>query len=348
MHRTMQRCQKVLCVSEDAVKACLEMKDCLRVNRKAFIDLAQLKAIVPPRIMIPHHAASAEGSKGAADFSLFKPAAIPDENLLAIKLVSIRQNNPSRGLPLVPATIVSIDPSTGIVNGLVAGTYLTGARTATGSALSTALYRPDLQRLVLVGAGLQARLHLQAIATALGRPIPHVTLVNRTVSRAQALAQQVRETTDWIEEIEVLALQSPDPLALVQAMNQADVIVTATNASQPLFPEGVALAPGCHLCSVGSYTPAMQEIPAHLVDQCTIVIDTPDARTVGDLCHLTDVTPVHLLGDILAASSSPLPRHPGKPYSFFKSVGTAIQDVYMANLVLQKARELHLGTEIEL
>eukprot|EP00977_Amphora_coffeiformis_P007076 scaffold1536_cov166-Amphora_coffeaeformis.AAC.10 len=343
--------QKVLCLSEGAVKACLDMKDCLRVNRQAFIDLAQSKAVVPSRIAIPYHDPhhGSADNDDASDFSLFKPAAVPGRNLMAIKLVSTRQHNPAHGLPLVPATVVSIDPPSGRVNGLVAGTYLTGARTTTGSALSTALYRPDMKRLVVMGAGLQARLHIQAISVALERPIPHVSIVNRTLPRAQELAKDIMEQhKGWAEHIECLELQGSDPLPLAEALAQADVIVTTTNTATPLFPDSTPLKPGCHICSVGSYTPQMQEIPSRVVDQCTVIIDTNDARSVGDLRHLTDDHPVHLLGDILQHDKSAPPRHEKMPYTFFKSVGTAVQDVYTTNMIMEKAREKGLGTEIEL
>lgn len=355
----MPLCQKVLCLSEDVVKTCLDMKECLRVNRRAFVDLAQNKAVVPTRIGIPyidaHHGSTVDG--GAADFSLFKPAAVPEQDLLAIKLVSIRQHNPAHGLPLVPATVVSMDATTGLVNGLVAGTYLTAARTATGSALSTALYQPNMQRLVMFGAGLQARLHIQAIATALGRPIPHVTIVNRTLARAQALVEEMQhQHADWVEEIQAVPLHYDDPLALAEILAAADVIVTATNTTKPLFTDSTPIRPGCHICSVGSYTPKMQEIAARIVDQCTVIVDTNDARSVGDLQHLADHHPTHLLGNILAhqqehaeeGTSTPPPRHETTPFTFFKSVGTAVQDVYTTQMVMDIARERKLGVEIEL
>jgi ornithine cyclodeaminase len=359
--------QKILCLSEEVVQKCLVMADCLQVNKQAFIDLYQKKVVVPTRIGIPYSQQDAP-REGAQDFTLFKPAAVPDQNILAMKLVAIRQHNPSKyGLPLVPATIISVDPPTGQVNGLVAATYLTGARTATGSALTTALYQPNLQRLVIFGAGLQARLHIHAISTALQRPIPHVTLVNRTVARAEALAREIQESTDWVSDIEALPLQPDNPQQLSDVLGQADAIVTATNTTTPLFASNTKLKTNCHICSVGSYTPDMQEIPTGIVDQCTVIYDTPEALAVGDLKHLhgsqNAVPPQHLymLGQILSnqnnelssSSSAPSsvktpPRQDGKSYTFFKSVGTAVQDVCTANMVLQKARELQLGVEIEL
>ena len=90
-----------------------------------------------------------------------------------------------------------------------------------------------------MGAGLQARLHIQAISAALGRPIPHVTIVNRTLSRAQDLATEIMEQhkDDWAQHVESVPLHGPDPLVLAETLAQADVIVTATNATTPLFPD---------------------------------------------------------------------------------------------------------------
>ena len=149
------------------------------------------------------------------------------------------------------------------------------------------------------------------------------------------------------------AVRSSDPLALAETLAQADVIVAATNTNKPLFPDSTPLKTGCHICSVGSYTPQMQEIAARIVEQCTVIIDTDDARSVGDLQHLTDHHPMHLLGNILAhdhdgeKSFSP-PRHEKMPFTFFKSVGTAVQDVYTTQMVMDVAREKNLGVEIEL
>lgn len=104
--------QKILCLSEEVVQKCLSMKDCLRCNRQAFIDLWQKNVVVPTRIGIPYSHPKTQ-QEGAQDFTLFKPAAVPDQNILAMKLVAIRQHNPEEGLPLVPATIISVDPPTG-------------------------------------------------------------------------------------------------------------------------------------------------------------------------------------------------------------------------------------------
>jgi ornithine cyclodeaminase len=291
-----------------------------------------------------------------------------------MKLVSIRSDNPLDGLPLVPATILTVDAKTGIVDAVVAGTYLTAARTAAGSALATAhaLGRPGrtrtLEHLVVFGAGLQAELHVQAIATALTptaheeeegpsssssssslsaipiRKIPKLTLVNRNLDRARQLAGQL---VDWCGDIQVVELS--DDLGVADALSTANVIVTATNTVTPLFSHSSGLIPsGCHINGIGSYTPSMQEVPCRFVsDRCTVWVDTNEARQVGDLQALSPNHPCHLFGRVLLEQEQE-PSWPHLDCTFYKAVGTAIQDVMTADLVVRRARELNLGTAIDM
>ena len=336
---------KMLLLSESDVRRCLTMADCLRINREAFIAVANGTAHVPTRLGLPYHPAGSgtTATSGTPDWTLFKPAAYyrDDAVHMGMKLVSIRSHNPAHGLPLVPATILNVDAATGLVDAVVAGTYLTGMRTATGSALSTALLKPNLQHLVVFGAGLQAQLHVQAIATALGRPISRTTIVNRTVERAR----QLELPSDWTTQVDVVHLY--DPLQVAETLAKADVVVTATNTTTPLF-DGQFLPPGCHINGVGSYTPDMQEVAAPTVDRCRVVVDTQEAKQVGDLKHLTESHPVVLLGSMLEDPSSLPSASETLDCTFFKSVGTAIQDVLTAQHVVQRARELGIGTEVDM
>jgi ornithine cyclodeaminase len=436
MHRTCisKLAHNMLLLSERDVRQCLSLTECLEVNRKALVALADGTAEVPTRLGIPYrgssgitttspssnadvnssgsptstdvsfdhrssshhshhdhshghshdhtHQHSAGSSVSAApntgdstkadDWTLFKPAAYSN-NILGMKIVSIRSGNPAkRNLPLVPATVVSVDAETGVVDAIVAGTYLTAARTAAGSALATAhalsslsnragaAAPPPLKHLVVFGAGLQAELHVQMIATALsphaiGEPddestssvtkIPMVTIVNRSVERAQALAQKLG---DWCHQVRAVALS--DEYGVAEALSSSNVIVTATNAVTPLFTSPSLIPPGCHINGIGSYTPTMQEIPSRLVsDRCVVWMDTTEARHVGDLQSLTPHHPAFLLGEVLAEHS-----HSGESLqhhldcTFYKAVGTAIQDVMTADLVVRKARQLELGTIVDM
>jgi ornithine cyclodeaminase len=434
MHQTCiaKLAHNMLMLSERDVRQCLSLVECLEVNRKALIALADGTAQVPTRLGIPyrggsnsnspsndddnsqtpanqspdHHGSTSHhshhdhshghshdhhpphhspGSASAApntsdstradDWTLFKPAAYSNSSL-GIKIVSIRSDNPTtRNLPLVPATVVSVDAETGVVDAIVAGTYLTAARTAAGSALATAHAlagssnnpRGALRHLVVFGAGLQAELHVQMIATALSvhaagengdksatsvKKIPMVTIVNRSVERAQALAHRLG---DWCDAARTIELS--DEYGVADALASSSVIVTATNAVAPLFTSPSLIPPGCHINGIGSYTPTMQEVPSRLVsDRCVVWMDTAEARHVGDLQSLTPHHPAFLLGSVLADASSSSSSSSGadgsRPHhldcTFYKAVGTAIQDVMTADLVVRRARQLNLGTTVDM
>jgi ornithine cyclodeaminase/alanine dehydrogenase-like protein (mu-crystallin family) len=205
---------------------------------------------------------------------------------------------------------------------------------------------------------LQAECHIQALSTLYQCPIPHVTLINRTTSRAQALAERLLSstssptTTACVDHIDVVALD--DGLGVTTAMSTASVVITCTNSMRPLWHSETVLPVQCHVISVGSYTPDMREMPARVVDATQAVwLDTPEARLVGDLQTITPHHPhVTLLGQALldheSESRQPAIPHWTFPYTMYKSVGTAIQDVMTAQTVVERARQLGLGTEVDM
>lgn len=340
----------MLILNERQVQQCLHFGDCLEANRQAFLVLAQGHATVPSRIGLPYTVA---GQSKTPDWTLFKPAATAD--LMGCKIVSVRKENPVKGLPLVPATILHLNAETGIVEAVLDGTYLTAARTAAGSALATALAWEgrELHHLVVFGAGLQAELHVQMIAEALPQTrLSQLTIVNRTPERAfalwgklQSMCSDGRIALQTIAHCKIVALD--DAAQIAEAVSTASCIVTCTNTATPLFDGNIPLSPGCHLNSIGSYTPDMQEIPTETItNQCHVWIDTPEARTVGDLKNLPLDHPVTLFGEVLEKGC--IDEENQLPCTFFKSVGTAIQDVMTADVIIKKARELGIGTEVEM
>jgi ornithine cyclodeaminase len=357
----------MLFLSEKDVRQCLSMKDCLEANRTALISLATGQARVPTRVGLQYTPPSSpsdsndDTAAASADWTLFKPAALDNADsdkstkLMGLKLVSVRANNPAAGLPLVPATVLTLNAETGQVDAVLASTYLTAARTAAGSALATALARPDLKHLVVFGAGLQAECHIHAISTAIGRPIPLTTIINRTAKRAEQLKQKVLAKGEWTTDCKVILLNDDDPLIMAETLSTADCIVTCTNTNTPIFAGSSLLQAGCHINGIGSYTPDMQEVPARVVDRCRVLIDTPEALQVGDLKNLAQhVHPISLVGEALQD-----PEHWLAHYrqgaasghldcSFYKAVGTAIQDVVTADMVVQRARALGVGTNIDM
>jgi ornithine cyclodeaminase len=140
-----------------------------------------------------------------------------------------------------------------------------------------------------------------------------------------------------------------DELGVAEALSTATVIVTATNTSSPLWASSGLIPPGCHINGIGSYTPEMQEVPSRFVsDRCAVWVDTVEARQVGDLQSLAPHHPCDLLGRVLLQNRKQVDGWPHLDCTFYKAVGTAIQDVMTADLVVRRARERGLGTEVDL
>ena len=350
----------MLLLGEKDVRKALSLTDCLDINRQAYLSLANGSSVVPSRLGLSYPDKTPSTSGESQDWTLVKPAAYySDDNknknnndpssstCMGLKVVSVRANNPSKGLPLVPATILLLEPETGVVQATLSGTYLTVARTSTGPALAVQTFAPHCQELVLFGAGAQAECHIQLMEAALGRSIPKITIVNRSLPRAEALLKTLDPLTHDQKECQVLLLDDHEQIA--QALSTADVVATTTNAATPLWNDGSILKQNCLITSIGSYTPDMQEIPQSAVDRSHVVIDTPDAMTVGDLKHLggsIDATthPVTLMGHALKDPS----LVSGMDCIFYKAVGTAIQDVMTARLVVDRARAQGIGQEIDM
>ena len=298
------------------------------------------------------------------DWSLIKPAAYyPEENdrnenhdddeyhhdksiSMGLKVINLRSNNPSQGLPLAPATIILWNAETGLTEAIVAGHYLTVVRTSAGPANAVRTWAPNCQHVVLFGAGYQAACHLKLFQVALdGRPIPQVTIVNRSRGSAETLQATLPPETNC----NIVLLE--DQEAVHDALSTADVVAAATCATEPLFQEGSVLKKGCLITSIGSFTPEMIEIPSSAVDRCHIVIDTPEAMSVGDLRHLgtdykTAKQPITLAGE--AFQNPSVVRGETMDCIFYKAVGTAIQDVLTAEMVVKGAKELQIGQQIDM
>ena len=347
IRRSLPALRTMLILSESDVKKCLDLRKCLEANRVALRGVYNEQAVVPSRIGLPYP---------NDDWTLFKPAAFSTDTL-GIKVVSVRSGNPARGLPMVPATVLHMHPTTGIVEAVVSATFLTAARTAAGSALTVQLCTKKVDHLVLFGAGLQARLHVESIVAALdGALFGRITIINRTHESANDLMALISPYVIG-KNVEIVLLS--DSERVDEVVGQADVICTCTGSATPLWSGSVTLKDDCIITGVGSYTPDQCEVPLEAVQSCDVVyIDTPEAKSVGDLKQLsgsvtsatasTFATPnLVLLGEVLVEESD---RNTEKPRGrvFFKSVGTAVQDVLTAAEVVRQAKSRGLGTTLDM
>ncbi len=274
---------------------------------------------------------------GEADATLLLMPAWRTGDVAGVKLVTICPGNERRALPSVQGLYVLFDAIGGQPRGVLDATALTLRRTACASALAASyLARRDATHLMLLGAGALAP-HL-ARAHARVRPIRKITIWNRTPARAEALAAELRAGG--------LEASATDDRAA--AIAQADIVSAATMSATPLI-EGAWLRPGCHLDLVGGFTPAMREADDAAVARATVFVDTRSGALAeaGDI--LQPIAHGVLSETAIAADLFELCRgeHPGRrsadEITLFKSVGSALEDLAAARLLLAPAEARRHG-----
>ncbi len=308
------------------------MSDAVEAMKEAFADLSAGRALVPQRAVL---------DLGGGGAFLVKPAVQPAAGLGA-KLLSLMPANRERGLPLIQALVVLLDAETGSPAALCEGAFLTAWRTGAASGAATDLLaRPSARRAAIFGAGVQAR--TQALAIAAVRALDEIRIFARTASSREAFASEL----DRVLDARVVAADSP-----AAAIEGAEIICAATTSTVPVF-DGAAVAEGCHVNGVGSYTPEMREVDVELVRRSRIFVDSRSSARLeaGELIEAerqkaTRAADWAELGEVVEGTQ---PGRTGeREITFFKSVGVAVQDVAAASAALTRARRLGLGTEIEL
>ncbi|WP_418120268.1 delta(1)-pyrroline-2-carboxylate reductase family protein [Variovorax sp. 350MFTsu5.1] len=243
---------------------------------------------------------------------LLMPAA--DRRFAALKTVTVHAANAELGLPVVQCDVTLMDAATGTRLLAMDGNVLTARRTAALSLAGAARAgRTEARRMLLIGAGVQARAHAEAFAEVWG--VRQMKIHARTPEHAEALARHMRSQGVDAEAI-------ADPAA---AAEEADLIVAATNSQEPVVPPGVR--PDATLIAVGAYRPDMAEVPPELVRRCAVFVDTLEGarNEAGDLIRAgVDWAAVQAFRDASPAS-------PGRPV-LLKTVGHALWDLAAAQL----------------
>jgi len=320
------------------VRQAVTMAQAIEAVKQAYVQLSTGQAVVPLRT--PVDVAEREA------VTLFMPAYLAASDALGAKIVSVFPQNPARGLPLIHAAVIVVDAETGRPLALMDGTYLTALRTGAASGAATDLLaRPDAQVAAIFGAGTQARTQLEAVCNV--RPIEEVWVYDTAPGAAEAYAVEMAAHGAPIPA-RVTVAESP-----ARALRDADVICTATTSHTPVF-DDADLKPGAHINGVGAYTPQMQEVPAATVARARVVVDsrTASLAEAGDLIIPLEqglIAEDHIHAEIgQVAAGLVAGRQSETQITFFKSVGVAVQDVAVADLILRQAGELDLGVNVEL
>lgn len=273
------------------------------------------------------------------------PAYAPSAGLSA-KLVSLFPGNAGTALPTHQAVVVVLDPDSGEPLALMDGTSITTLRTAAVSALSAQLLaRPESETLAVLGTGVQAQAHAEAVVRVL--PIRAIRVAGRDRAKATALAGRLQDSLG-------LEVQAVDGFA--EACAGADVVCAATHSPVPVVVRE-ALEAGVHVTSVGFNTAGREVDSATVVDSLVVVesretVLAPPPSGCLDLRVPIEeglVGPGHVHAEIgeLLLGTRPGRTSPGQ-LTLYKSVGIGAEDTAAASLVLEAARRRGIGHEVEL
>jgi len=295
--------KQALFLNEEQVRKHLLMAELIPAMEKALIEFSAGKVTQPVRSVI-----NVDPSGG---FLGLMPAFTPDG--LGLKAVTFFPSNAEHGIPTHMATIFLVDPQTGTPLAIMDGRLITEMRTAAVSAAATKLLAaPDAKILAILGSGVQAHSHVEALR--LVRQFEEVCVWSPTHEHAERFAKEVGATAMSAEE----------------AVRGADVIVTATNSKTPVL-KGAWLKPGCHVNAIGACRPDWRELDDQAISNVVFVDSREGAlKESGDVI-LSSAKIYAELGEALAGKVPPRATET----TIFKSLGMAVEDIAAATLVYQ-------------
>ena len=318
----------LLVLSEHDVRAHLPMRDCIDAMAGVLAALARGELFQPLRFVVR--------PPGAAGLMGFMPAHRGGPApAFSLKEIVIAPGNPARGLDAHQGTVLLHDGETGELRAILNASPVTEIRTAAVSAVATrALARPGAGTVAILGAGVQARSHVEAMRCVLDAP--EIRIWSRTAASAQALARETgARACATVEE----------------ALAGAGVVCTTTSAREPVL-RREWLAPGAHVNAVGSSVPSTRELDTATVAAASLFVDRREStlNEAGDYLFPAGegvIGPEHIraeLGEVLTGA------HPGRTaeteLTVFKSLGLAVEDLAAAELAVGSARAAGAGTEV--
>ena len=318
----------LLVLSEPEVRELLDMESCVEAMTEVLTSLARGELYQPLRSMV--RPPDTDGLLG------LMPAHRGGERAVyALKEIVVTPDNPTRGLDAHQGAVLLHDGVTGELVAVLNASPITAIRTAAVSAVATrALARADTARVAILGAGVQARAHVDAMRAVLDDP--EIRIWARRIEAAAELAADVG------------AIASPSPDA---ALFGAEVVCTTTSAREPVL-EHRWLAPGAHVNAVGSSIPTARELDTETLRRGALFVDRRESalNEAGDYLIAAAegaIGPEQIraeLGEVLAGLAPG--RADEEEFTIFKSLGIAVEDLAAAELVVRRARERGVGTEV--
>jgi ornithine cyclodeaminase/alanine dehydrogenase-like protein (mu-crystallin family) len=327
-----QNAMKILILSNKEVLELLPIKECIPVMREALIALAAGKVHQPLRTIV--RPPDATGVMG-----LMPSYVSGDSAAFGLKAVCVFPGNPAKGKDAHQGAVLLFSAETGELLAMMNASAITAIRTASVSGVATdVLARADACRLAILGSGVQARSHLVAMSQV--RLVKRCRIASRDFEHAQNFAEEMRSDFSFaLEPVETVE----------EALEGADLIVTATNAVEPIV-RREWISAGAHLNVVGSSTPHAREVNSETMAAASLFVDRREStiNEAGDyLMAVRDgvIGPDHIRGEIgQILNGTKAGRTSPEEITLFRSLGLAIEDLFAAEYLYRKARELKAGT----
>jgi len=311
-------------LDEQDVRRLLPMGECIDVMAEALAALGRGEVHNPLRFVVR--------PPGEASLLGLMPAHRGGESpIWSLKTVAIFPGNSARGLDSHQGFVALFDGETGATRALLNAGAITAVRTAAVSGVATRLLaREDARTLAILGAGIQARSHLEAMRAV--RDFDRVVVWSRTPGR--------------IDDVEEVA-------SAAEAVRDADVVVTATSAAEPIL-ERAWLKPGVHINAVGSSIPTTRELDTATMRDAALFVDRREStiNEAGDFLFAQRegaIGPEHIraeIGELLIGAGEG--RRSAEELTVFKSLGLAVEDLAAAEHVVRRAEQENVGQVVSL
>jgi ornithine cyclodeaminase len=328
----------ILVLSHREVLELLPINECIARMRAALIALAAGEAYQPLRTII--RPPDAQGLMGL--MPAYMSGGIAHQAAFGLKAICILPGNPAKGLDSHQGAVLVSSAETGELLAMMNASAITAIRTAAVSAVATDLLaRMNASNLAIIGSGVQAHTHLMALSHV--RSITRCRIASRRFEHAQEFAEEMRPDFSFVLE----------PVETVeQALEGADLIVTATTTAEPIV-RRKWISAGAHLNLVGSSTPGAREVDSETMAAASLFVDRREStiNEAGDyLLAVRDgaIGPNHIRAEIGEVLKGDQPgRTSTEEITVFKSLGLGIEDLFAAEYLYHKAAEKKVGSWVE-
>jgi len=325
----------MLVLNQNEVTELLPMRACIDVMASALATLARGDAVLPLRTVLVY-------PDGTGAFAVM-PAYLGTPKTIGAKVVTVVPGNHGTEFDSHQGAVLLFDAKNGSLVAILDATPVTAIRTAAVSAVATReLARENASSLAIIGSGVQALTHLEAMCAV--RPIKTLRVYSRNRANCQRLADVARQK---------FKLDASVAASGEDAVRNADIICTTTSSSEPVL-FGDWVSPGAHINAVGSSQRSARELDSAAVVRSRLYVDRRESalNESGDMLvplKAGDITPDHIVGEIGDLLLGRAPRRGSdQEITLFNSLGLAIEDLAAASYVYDQAVRRGIGTAVML